>query len=310
MAMRSKQFLKGAGVACALGGLMVGAQAQTQGPGALSGQVTSAEEGPMEGVLVSARKDGSNITTTVVSDEKGQYSFARDRLEPGHYRISIRAADYMLDGARQVDVTETGSRADLRLVKSKDLANQLANAEWLMSAPGPDNLKGNLTNCVTCHTLQRVFTSTHAPQEFKDLFTRMGTYSPGTQPLHIQPLLPGPRGNRSPMPRPKGEATKVVITEYDLPRKDAQPHDVIVDQDGTVWYSDFSHQFVGTLDPKTGKATDIPIPVLKADEPKGGLDLEFDPGQKNVWLAMMYQAGIAKIDRKTHEVKIYPFPKA
>src|SRR5579883_16489 len=340
MAMRSKQFLKGAGVACALGGLMVGAQAQTQGPAASRGQVTSAEEGPMEGVLVSARKDGSNITTTVVSDEKGQYSFARDRLEPGHYRISIRAADYMLDGARQVDVTETGSRADLRLVKSKDLANQLANAEWLMSAPGPDNLKGNLTNCVTCHTLQRVFTSTHDPQEFKDLFTRMGTYSPGTQPLHIQPLLPGPRGNRSPMPRsqydveanwlasvnlsntdqwnyelatlprPKGEATKVVITEYDLPRKDAQPHDVIVDQDGTVWYSDFSHQFVGTLDPKTGKATDIPIPVLKADEPKGGLDLEFDPGQKNVWLAMMYQAGIAKIDRKTHEVKIYPFPKA
>ena len=43
---------------------------------ALSGKVTSAEEGPMEGVLVSAKKDGSTITTTVVSDEQGRYRFS------------------------------------------------------------------------------------------------------------------------------------------------------------------------------------------------------------------------------------------
>jgi len=36
----------------------------------LSGVVSSAAEGPMEGVLVSAKKDGSTITVTVVSDEK------------------------------------------------------------------------------------------------------------------------------------------------------------------------------------------------------------------------------------------------
>ena len=33
--------------------------AQTTGPEALTGQVTSKEEGPMEGVLVSAKKTGS-----------------------------------------------------------------------------------------------------------------------------------------------------------------------------------------------------------------------------------------------------------
>jgi virginiamycin B lyase len=38
---------------------------------ALTGQVTSQEEGPMEGVLVSAKKEGSNITITVVSDARG-----------------------------------------------------------------------------------------------------------------------------------------------------------------------------------------------------------------------------------------------
>src|SRR6185436_2626623 len=41
------------------------------------------------------------------------------------------------------------------------------------------------------------------------------------------------------LPRPSGRATKVVITEYDLPRKTIEPHDVIVDADGIAWYSNF-----------------------------------------------------------------------
>src|SRR5215469_11806036 len=96
---------------------------------ALSGQVSSAEEGAMEGVLVSARKDGSTITTTVVTDEKGQYSFSADRLEPGHYTITIRATGYDLSGPAAADVSAAGSKADIKLVKSKNLANQLTNAE-------------------------------------------------------------------------------------------------------------------------------------------------------------------------------------
>src|SRR3978361_510987 len=55
---------------------------QAQTAAALSGQVSSAEEGAMEGVLVSAKRDGSTITTTVVSNDKGQYSFPADRLPP------------------------------------------------------------------------------------------------------------------------------------------------------------------------------------------------------------------------------------
>ena len=35
---------------------------------ALTGQVRSQEEGRMEGVLVSAKREGSTVTTTVVSD--------------------------------------------------------------------------------------------------------------------------------------------------------------------------------------------------------------------------------------------------
>jgi len=41
------------------------------------------------------------------------------------------------------------------------------------------------------------------------------------------------------LPRPTGRGTRVIITEYDLPRETIEPHDVIVDADGMVWYSSF-----------------------------------------------------------------------
>jgi len=312
------------------------AQAQSA---ALTGQVSSPDEPAMEGVLVSARKAGSNVTVTVVSNEQGHYSFPADRLDPGNYTISIRAVGYKLDGPNTAEVAAgAAATADLKLSKIKNLTGQLSSGEWLVSMPGEDKQKAFLTQCVGCHTLQRVLTSTHSPAEFEQVFLRMSRYSPGSTPTHPQPLLPGPRGERpvvtgdaakaaaeylaslsrgnaeateyelKSLPRPKGRATRVIVTEYDLPRKAAMPHDVAVDADGKAWYSDFGNQFVGVLDPRTGAVTDIPIPVLKPDQPKGGLALEFDP-QGNVWLSMMYQAGVSRIDRKTHEVKVYPFPK-
>jgi virginiamycin B lyase len=334
--MRGRQRWLGAAVAVlAAASMSSGAHAQA----ALTGLVSSSEEGAMEGVLVSAKKEGSTITTTVVTDERGRYSFPAARMEAGKYTISIRAIGYKLDGPKTVDVPagNTGT-ADLKLGKVKSLVSQLSNAEWLLSLPGADKQKGFLTMCVGCHTLQRVLTSNHDAAEFQQVFLRMARYSPGSTPTHPQPLLPGPRGERpavtgdaakaaaeflasvslgnseaieyplKTLPRPKGRSTKVLITEYDLPRKGALPHDVIVDKDGQVWYSDFGAQFVGVMDPKNGTTKDIAIPVVRPEQPKGGLDLEFDP-DGNIWLAMMYQAAIAKVDRKTHEVSVFPFPK-
>src|SRR6478609_1042338 len=98
---------------------------------ALTGQVTSAEEGPMEGVLVSARKAGSTITVTVVSDARGSYSFPAARLEPGRYSLRIRAVGYDLEAPANVDVpVGAGATYDLKLRKTEDLAAQLSNGEW------------------------------------------------------------------------------------------------------------------------------------------------------------------------------------
>src|SRR6266404_4744618 len=334
--MMSTRLLATVSFAGLLAGLTtIGANAQT-----LSGKVSSIEEGLMEGGLVSAKKEGSTVTTTVASNTKGEFSFRADRIEPGRYNVTIRAAGYVLAGPKQVDVAAGAlASADIKLAKAKSIQAQLSSGEWIMSAPGDDRTKSFLPDCVGCHTLQRVFSAIHTPEEWKNVFARMGRYAPESVPTRPQLLLQGgPRSERprvpanmmdaaaqflvnanvnnpdnegynfKTLPRPKGRSTHVIVTEYDLPRKEALPHDVIVDADGHAWYSDFGNQFVGELDPKTGKVQDYELPLLRAEQPKGSLDLQFDP-EGNLWVAMMYQAGIAKIDRKTKEVKTYPFPK-
>ena len=313
-----------------------GAQAQTGV--ALAGTVTSAQEGPMEGVLVSAKKEGGHTTITVVSDEKGHYAFPADRLEPGHYDIKIRATGYIAADRPEADIA-SGKTAnlDLKLDKTNNVAPQLTSAEWLASMPGTDDQKAFLQDCTTCHTLIRPLSSGFTAEDFEKIIPRMGTYAPGSQPQRPQKLLPGPRGNRGivdaskvkaaaeylasvnlskdetwkypfvTFPRPKGRGTHVIYTSYDLPRVEAMPHDVIY-LNGKVYYSDFGSQFIGEMDPATGKVIDHPVQVLKPEEPKGLLELKPDP-EGNVWASMMYQGGIAKLDVKTGKVTTYKVPE-
>src|SRR5262245_24071215 len=97
--------------------------ALAQSAAALTGGVSSQEEGNMEGVLVKAKKEGSTITVTVVTDEKGNYSFPADRLSPGKYTISIRAAGYTLTGPKATEVTAGATaKADLKLGKVRNIA--------------------------------------------------------------------------------------------------------------------------------------------------------------------------------------------
>ena len=103
------------------------------------------------------------------------------------------------------------------------------------------------------------------------------------------------------LPRPTGRATQVIITEYDLPRADIQPHDVIVDADGIVWYSNFGEQ-ISAARPEDRQAHGIPgAAAPKKGWPTGTLDLESDQ-DGNMWMGMMYQGAIASSTRKTREV--------
>src|SRR5437667_6283787 len=101
-------------------------------------------------------------------------------------------------------------------------------------------------------------------------------------------------------PRPKDGATRVSYTEYDRPQRTRQPHDVIVDSAGMVWYASFGEQILGKLDPGTGNVTEYQVPVLKPGAPTGILGMRFDKDE-NPWLALQFQGGIARFDRKTEK---------
>ncbi len=233
------------------------AKAQNSSNSSLRGRVTSQEEGAMEGVLVSAKREGSTITITVVSDAQGQYAFPRNRIEPGQYSIRIRAVGYEMDTPGAVDIADQKTtELDLKLHKARDLSRQLSNGEWLMSMPGTQEQKQIFLNCDTCHTFERIVRSQHDAAEFAQVMRRMTTYAQGSTPSRPQLRPRGPAATGGDMglspaaaerfaknaeyaatvnlsstsqweyplktnPRPKGQGTKVIITEYDLPRAEA-----------------------------------------------------------------------------------------
>ena len=173
------------------------ARADERAPAALTGQVTSDAEGAMEGVVVTARKDGSIVSTSVTTDSKGRYAFPENRLEPGHYNIAIRAVGYDLPAPASANViAERTSSLDLKLDKTHDLASQLSNAEWMMSIPGSEEQKATLLDCMGCHTLERIVRSNHDVNEWMQVISRMKGYGAVSQPVKPQPMLDPDRAGK------------------------------------------------------------------------------------------------------------------
>ena len=317
------------------------AQSQGDAPSALTGVVSSADEPAMEGVLVTVKQVGAKRATTVVTGSDGRYQFPRARLEPGSYAVSIRAIGYDLASDATATVAASGTTtADLTLRKAHSLATQLTNAEWLASFPGTDQQKASVRNCAHCHTLELVTNTKHSAESFTKVIERMAGYPPLAFPLMLQ-RTPAPRigpgavsreqqlqtwrtqaeylstlnlgtGTQwtyplKTFPRPSGAATRVVYTEYDLPARTRQPHDVIVDSKGTVWYAAFGEQIIGKMDPATGAIAEFTVPTLKPAAPKGILGMRFDEDE-NLWLALQFQGGIARFDTRTEKFQVWSLP--
>ena len=341
--------------------------AQVSTSAALTGQVTSQEDGPMEGVLITVKKERSTIAITVVSDARGRYSFPRAKLEPGRYAPQIRAVGYELTNPEVVEITaQKTTQFDPKLRKALDISSQLTNAEWFMSMPSKDFARispyaayqkpgmplagfgpgGNsFADCITCHTVERIVRSRYTASEFDHVvLPRMGTW--WGNPRHYvarSPAEPRPavdaaagteggatEGGRAgwgeflssinlskvsrwefplkTLPRPKGKGTRVIITEYDLPRAHAAPHDVVVDAGGLVWYGDQFESVLGVLDPKTAKVVDYTVPEVKKGYNPGFHNIEIDR-DGNLWLALFKHTGVAKFDRKTKTFQTWPVSK-
>jgi streptogramin lyase len=348
-------------LAIALGSIAAGAMcsaaphllAQTSDSVVLRGVVSSQQEGLMEGVVVSVRRDGANFTVSVVSDAQGKYSFPRSHVEPGKYSLTIRAVGYDLNAPGSVEITEgKTTNEDLKLEKTKDLASQLSSLEWAMSVPGTPEQKDKViyqtVSCAYCHAWERIIKSNHTPDEFVDLITRMQKYytdgsavsrdnrgrgQPGP-PDQVAAADQNTIWGREPfgvpkkelaeylatvnlsggktawpfemktLPRPKGKATRVIITQYDMPRPDTVAHDLDLDSGGTVWYTDESRMFFGKMNPKTGKFTEYALPPVPPGNLPGARDIQVDR-DGNIWFPRRIANAaivLTKFNPKTEEV--------
>src|SRR4051795_11871117 len=103
-----------AAFALTLGSAPLPVHAQSGAP-AVTGKVTSTAEGAMEGVVISAKK--GIVTVSVVSNDKGEFSFPASKLPAGEYTLSIRATGYDLDGPKTVTLAgDKAASLDLNLV--------------------------------------------------------------------------------------------------------------------------------------------------------------------------------------------------
>lgn len=313
--------------------------AQTGASGVLSGFVRSADGKPLEGVGVSARKDDQRFTTTVYTDSSGAYSFPG--LPAGHYKIWAQTIEFQ-PAVKEIDLSDD-KKEPLVLTKLADFQKQLSGPELLASLPATTPADRRMQEvfanvCTSCHSaafpLQNRFDSAgwSAIVSVMSRTSPTGVVTPegqtSTSPLakgqqyvigaykdELVAFLTKFRGPDSPslnlkvFPRPTGDATRVVVTEYDLPRADKPadwvlphngsdwsegtpsryegrgPHDVVVDRQGIVWFADdvTPGRTLGKLDPRTGQVTDFVL-TNSSNHADSTHAITIDP-DGNIWAA-------------------------
>jgi streptogramin lyase len=227
----------------------------------LSGTITAPDGKPMSGVTVSAKADAGTITTTVFSDDAGNYYFPA--LPVGHYRVWAQALSYQTTKG-EVDLS-ANRRQDFSLKSNDDAETtfrQLPGNLVLDALPAQTDQDKRMkrivrTVCTGCHTpsfpLQHRFDEAgwNAIIELMKNANVYGAYvgadrkPSGILDFHQKELaayLAKARGpgesdmNVQIEPRPSGETARVMFKEYDLPLDpDANLPADFVQNDGSDW---------------------------------------------------------------------------
>ena len=123
-------------------------------------------------------------------------------------------------------------------------------------------------------------------------------YGPEVPPLEADPEFLSSNWAR-------GEASKFMITEYDLP-PGAAPHDVAADSEGNGWVAEDGHGVLGRFDPRTLTYTRFPIPPGPSKPTAHTMGV--DP-QDRLWVPDAANGRVVQYDPKTGQFTFYPVPK-
>jgi streptogramin lyase len=279
----------------------------------LSGTISSGSGQKIVGATVSAKQDGSSITTSVYTDEQGNYYFPP--MPAGKYQVWAQTLSFEMT-KNAVDLA-AARRTDLVLKPITDAERRIRQmpGEMLMAAlpeetPGDANTKRTFRNlCTGCHTPSYVLQFRFDEDGWSKIIDLMkvvpnnGVYpaNPKANALidfhqkELAAYLARARGpGESSMkvktrPPLTGEAARAVWKLYDLPtNQDAGIGTKYQTNDGTDWS-------LGT----TSK-----IALITHD---GGMDLD-----GNLWFttnAPNRLSTVGRVDGKTGEVKFLKVPR-
>jgi len=304
------------------------AQSATQLLGGPHGVVKSANGELLEGIMVQLIAQKSAIRTTVYSNADGRYEFPK--LEPGTYTLRIaRPREFHPFVREKFDINGPAELADITLTRVTnaallpalpEIAAQMTGSEWLLSLSGTGEEKRLLTvNCNWCHSYQQIFRNRYDEHGWAQIVNRM-TKGAGSPLINMNPRgrfndedtaklvkwlasARGPDSNDPPfvaLPRPQGRQTRVVITEYELPRLELATHDVWGDSKGNIWYSPHRSSYIGRLDPRTGAVKEYRVPAVDAGVLPGTHWIYVDKNDI-VWGSENWAHSIWRFDPKTEE---------
>lgn len=311
------------------------------GLGGARGAVRTARGEPLEGIMVQLVSPRTAIRTTVSTNAEGRFEFPV--LEAGSYTLRIaRPLEFKpyvkepvtIGGATSLEdiVLERVSQTEV-LPPTVEIAAQLTGAEWMLNLPsnGEEKRTFSLTCGFGCHSYQQIFRTRHDEAGWRAIVQRM-TRGAGSPLINIRTLTPSTRGRagrplpeeeeivirwlarvRGPeskdapfhhFPSPRGASTRVVVTEYELPRMLLAPHDVHGDSTGRIWYTPHRSPYIGALDPRTGIVKEYRVPDTPGSLP--GTHRVWVDKDDVVWLSENWAHNLVRFDPKTEQFKVFP----
>jgi streptogramin lyase/mono/diheme cytochrome c family protein len=242
----------------------------------------------------------NGVRTTVYTNASGRYEFPS--MQAGKYILRIptprefkplRRDSVEISGSNKLDdiVLESLFSATDSLPPTREIESQLTSAELFWNLPGTGEEKDSfLRECTSCHTWQQILRNHYDERSWRLIVDRMANYALTAllrpkvkdaegRATNGEVLTPedfenvvkwlskvrGPDSKDSALHvfnRPQGISTRVVITEYEIPREAMNLHDAWGDSHGNVWYTSHRTNYVGKLDPATGIVTEYQMPLV------------------------------------------------
>ena len=295
--------------------------------GGATGMVRIASGDSPEGVGVQLVAP-NGVRTTVYTDAAGKFEFPK--MQAGSYILRVptpvpfkpyRRDTVSINGATKLDdiVLERVAASD-NLPASPELESQLSSAELLWNLPGSGEEKAMLQkNCSGCHSWQQIFRNRYDEHSWSLIVDRMMHFSGTAIAVRNAPMsapdpeynilvkflsrVRGPDAQDEPLrvfPRPRGESTRVVVTEYELPQQLLALHDAASDAQGNIWFTSHKTRYVGKLDPKTGIVTEYTIPLTPGAMP--GTHHAIIDKSGIAWISENWAHQLNRLDPKTGQV--------